>query len=103
VGRTVDAQGIVGSGISWDNAGYIVFTFEPLEGKDVGITMFEVRATSADGVEHLLHSSNPDVVFHSGASEMNRQWAAGLAQPPGPPPTLTPLQKLTPEERSLRA
>ena len=104
--RTVDAQGTVGSGISWNNAGYVVFAFEPQDrdddkDPDVGINLFEVRATGVDGVEHLLHSSTPDVVFHHGAAPMNLEWAVGLAPAPPPAPVLTPLQKLTPEERSL--
>ncbi|MEP7298392.1 MAG: hypothetical protein ABI702_19585 [Burkholderiales bacterium] len=103
--RTIDAQGIAGSGISWDHAGFVIFAFEP-QGHDVGINLFEVRATAADGAEHLLHSSTPDVVFHQGASPMNLEWAVRLTAPPPPAPApaaLTPLQRLSPEERSLRA
>lgn len=105
VDHTVDAQGIVGSGISWDHAGFVIFAFEP-QGDKVGIKLFEVRGTGADGVEHLLHSSTPDVVFYPGASPMNLEWAVRLTAPPpaaAPPALLTPIQRLSPEERSLRA
>jgi hypothetical protein len=101
-GKMIDAQGIVGSGIAWQNAAYIIFTFNPID-HDIGITLFDVTATDKDGVAHPLHHSEPDLVFHQGAPTDNLQWAVSLNRPPSNPPDPTPLERLTPEERSSRA
>ena len=103
---TVLGQGVPDGGVLWENAGLVWLELNATaqSGADTCITLLEIKATDSSGTAFVLHGKESSEICVPQGTLIRRLFS--LAAPPPPPekpPVLSPLQRLTPEERSLRA